>query len=75
KRSQLGAHYTSRDDILLLVEPVLMQPLRREWAAVQMEVEALRPAYDAATGLQRQRAKNKIMDLLLGMEERLSSIT
>ncbi|MEI7468724.1 MAG: type IIL restriction-modification enzyme MmeI, partial [Chloroflexota bacterium] len=31
KRSQLGAHYTSRDDINLIVEPVLMAPLRREW--------------------------------------------
>ena len=31
KRSQLGAHYTSREDILLIVEPVLMAPLRREW--------------------------------------------
>ena len=30
KRSQLGAHYTSKDDILLIVEPVLMTPLRRE---------------------------------------------
>ena len=27
KRSQLGAHYTSEDDILLIVEPVLMAPL------------------------------------------------
>nr|HRC76127.1 class I SAM-dependent DNA methyltransferase [Kouleothrix sp.] len=35
KRSQLGAHYTSRDDILLIVEPVLMQPLRREWEEVK----------------------------------------
>ena len=33
KRSQLGAHYTSEEDILLIVEPVLMQPLRREWEA------------------------------------------
>ena len=32
KRSQLGAHYTSREDIETLVEPVVMQPLRREWA-------------------------------------------
>lgn len=35
KRSQLGAHYTSRDDILLIVEPVLMTPLRRRWAEVK----------------------------------------
>lgn len=32
KRAQLGAHYTSREDILLVVEPVLMAPLRRRWA-------------------------------------------
>ena len=31
KRSQLGAHYTSRHDIETLVEPVVMSPLRREW--------------------------------------------
>ena len=38
KRSQLGAHYTSKDDILLIVEPVLMAPLRREWEALKQEV-------------------------------------
>ena len=35
KRAQLGAHYTSRDDILLIVEPVLMEPLRRKWDEVR----------------------------------------
>ena len=38
KRSQLGAHYTSADDIMLVVEPVVMAPLRREWEAVRQEV-------------------------------------
>ncbi|MCH8045445.1 MAG: hypothetical protein IID44_17175 [Planctomycetes bacterium] len=28
KRAQIGAHYTSRDDILTLLEPVVMAPLR-----------------------------------------------
>ena len=41
KRSQLGAHYTGADDIELVVEPVIMDPLRREWEAVQQEVNAL----------------------------------
>ena len=41
KRSQLGLHYTSREDIETLIEPVLMQPLRREWAEVRGTVEAL----------------------------------
>ena len=31
KRKQLGTHYTSREDIELIVEPVLMSPLRAEW--------------------------------------------
>ena len=31
KRKQLGTHYTSREDIELIVEPVLMRPLRTEW--------------------------------------------
>ena len=35
QRSQLGAHYTSEADIRTLVEPVLMAPLRREWAEIQ----------------------------------------
>jgi hypothetical protein len=31
----LGAQFTGRDDIVTIVEPVLMAPLRREWAALQ----------------------------------------
>lgn len=41
KRSQLGAHYTSREDIETLVEPVVMQPLRREWDQVRQRAEEL----------------------------------
>ena len=35
QRGQIGAHYTSEADIKTLVEPVLMAPLRREWAALK----------------------------------------
>lgn len=35
KRSQIGAHYTSRDDIETLLKPVMMAPLRREWDEVR----------------------------------------
>ena len=38
KRSHLGAHYTSADDIMLVVEPVVMAPLRDEWEAVQRDI-------------------------------------
>ena len=39
KRSQIGAHFTGREDILTLLEPVLMVPLRREWEQVKARAE------------------------------------
>ena len=39
KRSQIGAHYTSRADIETLLRPVLMAPLQREWADVKRNCE------------------------------------
>jgi type II restriction/modification system DNA methylase subunit YeeA len=41
KRSQLGAQYTSREYIVELLEPVLMAPLRREWADIQRRADDL----------------------------------
>ena len=41
KRSQLGAHYTDPEDIMRVVEPVVMAPLRREWETVRDEVSDL----------------------------------
>lgn len=41
KRSQLGAHYTDREAILRLIEPVLMVPLRRDFEETKVRVEAL----------------------------------
>jgi type II restriction/modification system DNA methylase subunit YeeA len=38
RRSLIGAHYTSAEDILLLIEPVLMRPLERRWAEVQSNI-------------------------------------
>src|SRR5206468_4420812 len=48
KRSQIGAHYTSSDDIKTLLEPVMMAPLRREWAKVKSKCESLLPSLTAA---------------------------
>jgi len=50
KRAQLGAHYTSREDILTIVEPVLMAPLRRRWAEVQEQVRPIAGRRVAAAG-------------------------
>ncbi|MQB34745.1 class I SAM-dependent DNA methyltransferase [Rhizobium rhizogenes] len=41
KRSQLGAHYTDRDKIMQIVNPVIVEPLLAEWAEVRKKIEAL----------------------------------
>ena len=41
KRSQLGAHFTGKENIELLVDAVVMQPLLREWAETQQIIEAV----------------------------------
>ena len=56
KRSQLGAHYTGADDIGLVVEPVVMEPLRREWDEAQREVNALLDKGDDAAARERLEA-------------------
>ncbi len=74
KRSQLGAHYTSRDDILLIVEPVLMAPLRRRWAAVREEAYALIARRDAATGGARTRHQQALARLLLAFTDEIAAV-
>lgn len=77
KRAQLGAHYTSRADILLIVEPVLMEPLHREWAAIKAEAEKLRPAFDDPTVTEKVRTnRGKDLEALrTKMLEQVRSIT
>jgi type II restriction/modification system DNA methylase subunit YeeA len=41
KRGQLGAHYTDKASILRVVEPVVLAPLRREFADMKVKVEKL----------------------------------
>lgn len=41
KRSQLGAHYTDRDKIGLLVDAVVVRPLLAEWDAVRTRISGL----------------------------------
>src|SRR5262249_38879907 len=41
KRAQLGAHYTDKTSILSIIEPVIIGPLRCEFAAVKEKIEKL----------------------------------
>jgi type II restriction/modification system DNA methylase subunit YeeA len=85
KRSQIGAHYTSREDILTLLEPVVMAPLRREWEEVKCRCEGtLWPAVkeaaqerkgqrhiSAKASKERRRFDRQIQDF----SERLAHVT
>ncbi len=73
KRAQLGAHYTSSDDIKLIVEPVLMAPLRREWAAIQAEAAPLRERYDAALQTSTRAAQARLASQLNALREKMLS--
>jgi type II restriction/modification system DNA methylase subunit YeeA len=55
KRSQLGAHYTDKNSILRIVEPVVMKPLRREFDQMKAKVRKLLAAGKTATA----KAKGK----------------
>jgi type II restriction/modification system DNA methylase subunit YeeA len=41
KRSQLGAHYTDREKIMMIVRPVVIEPLEAEWAEALAKMTAL----------------------------------
>jgi len=75
QRAKLGAQYTSKEDILLIVEPVLLTPLRREWEQVRQRAQELVQKRDsAATRGAATRADNELRTLLLGFAERLATI-
>ena len=78
KRSQIGAHYTSRADIETLLEPVVMQPLRREWADVKAQCEAQLSQSPGVAPPGRSRRSKKLAGrdkLLRDFVERLSHVT
>ena len=65
KRSQLGAHYTSADDIMAVIEPVIMKPMRQEWQAAKAQADALLSQDNRAA----------VLDALDKFRDRLTSVT
>lgn len=76
KRSQLGAHYTDRDKIMMIVEPVIVRPWLSEWDKAKPEIsDALAKAEAAATSSARTRAKNTAVTLYRAFLDRLRAFT
>lgn len=61
KRSQLGAHYTDPEKIMMIVRPVIIEPLWAEWESVKATIQKPR------TGAKRKQ------ELLNGFLERLKT--
>jgi hypothetical protein len=74
KRSQLGAHYTGEDDIILIVEPVLMAPLRREWRGIKDEIGKIKDEEREVKGKKREGIQKKISEKLRGFADKIASI-
>jgi len=70
RRSLIGAHYTSEEDILLLIEPVLVRPLQQRWEGVKqriLEALAVERAEEAARNSKQARLRvDRPSEKLLG---------
>ncbi len=75
KRSQLGAHFTDRGSILRLVDPVVLAPLREEWAAHKRTIEAqMAKAAAARSPAARTKATKEAHAVLHGFLDRLARL-
>ena len=72
KRSQLGAHYTDREKIMLIVEPVIVRPLLAEWKTRKSDIAAtLERAGAAKSAAGRSRLRQQADRSLRSFLERL----
>ncbi len=65
KRSQLGAHYTDRDKIMLIVEPVVMRPWLAEWETAKAEIAASLEKTTATKSAATRTRRRREAELLL----------
>jgi type II restriction/modification system DNA methylase subunit YeeA len=75
KRSQLGAHYTDRDKIMMLIEPVIIRPLQAEWEEVKAQIAQQMEGFQKGrTPSARSRAYNAAQVLHNRFLERLKQV-
>jgi type II restriction/modification system DNA methylase subunit YeeA len=72
KRSQLGAHYTDRDKIMLIVNPVIVRPWMAQWEAAKAEISAaLAKTQEAKSASARTKARDQAVALYRAFLDRL----
>ncbi len=76
KRSQLGAHYTDRDKIMLIVEPVIVRPWLAEWETAKTKIaSSLEKATTATSASAQTRRRREAERLLSAFLKRLRAFT
>ena len=79
KRTQLGAHYTDRDKIMLIVEPVIIRPWLAEWQTAKnligAELDYSETARQVGRAAEETRRRNRAERLLHDFLERLRAFT
>ena len=79
KRAQLGAHYTDRDKIMLIVEPVIRRPWQAEWQTAKnligAELDYAETARQVGRAAEETRRRNRAERLLRDFLERLRAFT
>ena len=74
KRSQLGAHYTDPDKIMMIINPVVVEPLAREWDGVKTAITTeLDKRSNAKSSGAKTQAFNRATSLKVGFLERLKA--
>ncbi len=73
-RAKLGAHYTSEADIRLLVEPVLVEPLRQRWVDVRRKATEIVEKSKTQQKAGQTKSRKALSDLLKGFTVELSKV-
>ena len=74
KRAQIGAHYTDPEKIMMIVEPVILRPLREEWAKVHAQIEGLLSGAIKPAEIRLDIAGRMQAGMQLGQRRRLKPI-
>ena len=76
KRSQLGAHYTDRDKIMRIIDPVIVRPLLAEWETVKDRIaQSIDRAHAAKSKGAETRHRKQAENALGAFLERLRGFT
>ena len=76
KRTQLGTHYTDREKIMKIIDPVITRPLLQEWECVKAEMQAcLEKGVNAKTSRTKRNWNRKAKELLDDFLEMLRGFT